>query len=491
MRTHLLVSFGILLLVLVMTLPASALEVQYGVAQCSNGQQITFGNSFSSTPVIVASAQKGKAVSACAANVTATNFNIWLHDDAGNSVSSAWVQWIAFVPDAANGVLGGTIQANDMQRVSFPAMSGGPVIVTNALVGGRAVNACAVNNANNGFTVVIRDSNNAAVRNATLSWMAVVPSAQNGFKGDVATRSSGANVTCAPFELGPAYVCSAQNGSQPMSAGAVSNRNNGFTLALTKHDGSSGSGWTQWLGYGSAPPKLYAIISGGENTGNPYYDWYWGATSGMYDVLKNRYGYTDANIYFYFCDTHSGNSRVDGVSTKANVQGAFTALKTRMKPGDKLFCYFVGHGAYTGGRSTYNTVGLDMTDAELNIWRQGLPADQTYVFTQCRSGHFCNALAAQGTVVITSCRQDEDNSKAFAEPIRDAFNMAAGADANNDGRVSAGEAYNYALNNVKQQYGTAAMTEHCQCEDNGDGTSSYGVLPTAGHGTLAMSRWLK
>jgi hypothetical protein len=86
---------------------------------------------------------------------------------------------------------------------------------------------------------------------------------------------------------------------------------------------------------------------------------------------------------------------------------------------------------------------------------QGLPPDQTYVFTQCNSGHFCNALAAQGTVILTSTTKDEVNRKAFAEPIRDALNMTSGADA------------------------------------NGDGTSSYGVLPTGGHGTLALSRYLK
>jgi len=490
MRVVILVVSAVLILSLAQA--ASAVEVQYGVAQCSNGQQITFGISFTTTPVVVASAQNVTAVSACAANVTATRFNIWLHDDAGNSVSSAWVQWIAFVPDAAKGVLGGTMSANDMQNVSFPAMSSVPVIVTNARVGsGRAVNACAVNNANNGFTVAIRDSNNAAVRNATLSWMAVVPSAQNGFKGDVATRSNGANVTCAAFELGPAYVCSAQDASQPMSAAAANNRNNGFKLVLTKHDGSSGSGWTQWLGYGSPPPKLYAIISGGENTGNPYYDWYWAATTGMYDVLKNRYGVSDSRIIFLFCDTHGSDSRVDGVSTKTNVQNAFTTLKGLMKPDDRLFCYFVGHGLYTGGKSTYDTVGVDITDAEMNTYRQGLPSNQTFVFTQCRSGHFCNALAAQGTVVITSCRYDEDNYKAFAEPIRDALNMVAGADANNDGLVSIGEAYNYARANVVQQYAGASLLEHCQSEDNGDGTSSYCALPCSGHGTLALSRFLR
>ena len=466
--------------------------VKYGVAQYSNGQQISFGSSFVTTPVVITSAQvNGKAVSSCAANASPTGFTVYLHNDAGNPVSGAWVQWIAFIPDAGKGVRGGTMQANNMQSISFPAMSGGPVIVTNARSGSQAVNACAVNNANNGFTITIRDQANQPVQNATLIWMAVVPGAQNGFKGDVATRNNNSNVTCQAFDAGPAYVSSAQSGSVPMAAAPVNNRNNGFTLALTKHDGSPGSGWTQWLGYAQAPPRLYAVVVGGENAGNPHYDWYWGATSGMYNVLKTRYGCSDADITFLFCDTHSGDSRVDGVATKANVQAAFTTLRTKMKTGDKLFCYFVGHGVYTGGVSTYNTVGADMADSELNSWRQGLPAEQTYVFTQCFSGHFCAALARAGTVILTSTSKDETNSKAFAEPIRDAFNMVAGADANGDGKVSAGEAYNYALTNVKQQFGTSPVIEFCQAEDNGDGASSYGLLPTAGHGALALARFLK
>ncbi|MCX6377111.1 MAG: hypothetical protein NTU88_13940, partial [Armatimonadetes bacterium] len=271
MRTYLLISFGILLLVLVMTLPASALDVQCGVAQYNDGQTVSFARAFPSSPVIVTSAQKdGKAVSSCAVSNAAGGFSISLRDDAKRSVSGAWVQWIAFIPDAGKKVLGGVMQANDGQNISFPAMSGTPVIVTSAQKGG-AVNACAVNNANNGFYLVMRDQDNKPVQGAWLQWMAVIPGTDNGFKGDVAQRSNGANVTCAAFPTGPTYVVSAQGGFEPFAAGGLNNRNDGFTLSLTKHDGSAGSGWAQWLGYAPPPPPTcYAVIVGGENTGNPY-----------------------------------------------------------------------------------------------------------------------------------------------------------------------------------------------------------------------------
>lgn len=481
----------VVLLVLGAISTAFAVRVECGVAQYSNGQHITFAKSFTSAPVIVTNAQgASKAVSSCAMNNSATGFDITLIDDNKQAVSNAWVQWLAFIPDPSVQVQGGVVYANNGQQISFPAMSNSPVVITSAQSGG-AINSAPTNVTTTGFKIALKDQDNNSVGSAWLQWLAVVPGTQNGFKGGRGTRDNYASVGFSPaFSGGPTILNTAEKSGEPCAASAVGNSPSGFTLYLTRHDGSAGSGFrTYTLGY-TPTPTLYAIVSGGENTGNPYYGWYWGATSGMYDVLKNRYGCSDANIYFYFCDTHSNNSRVDGVSTKANIQAAFTALKSRMNGNDKLFCYFVGHGLYTGGKSTYDTVGADIYDSDMNSWRQGLPAEQTYVFTQCYSGHFCTALKAQGTVVFTSCQYNETNAKAFAEPIRDALNMVSGADANGNGKVSIGEAYNYALNNVKQQYGTAALTEHCQCEDNGDGTSTYGVIPTGSHGSVAMNRFL-
>jgi len=218
--------------------------VQYGVQVLNNAQQVTFPKAFASPPIVMTSSQ---TVSCAASNVTATGFKINLTSDAGTAPASIWVQWIAFIPNPAVDVCGGTLTANGGAHVAFPAMSSTPVIVTNAVKSGKALITNAMNNAANGFDVSIANDQGQSVTGATVYWMAVVPKAQNGFKGEVKTYGSNANVSFTPaFANGPAYVLSATGAI----AGAVNNRNNGFSLRLTSHAGAAvNNTWVQWLAY--------------------------------------------------------------------------------------------------------------------------------------------------------------------------------------------------------------------------------------------------
>ncbi len=135
-----------------------------------------------------------------------------------------------------------------------------------------------------------------------------------------------------------------------------------------------------------------------------------------------------------------------------------------------------------------------MTDEELDALRRAIRAkQQTYIFTPCNSGGFARTLGRQAdTIVVTSCTVEEKNVAGFAEALRDALNHAPGADGNGDGRISIGEAYNFALIGVRRWYKerNRPLAEHCQIEDNGDGQSSYGLLPTRAHGARALQRFL-
>jgi len=218
--------------------------VQYGVQVLNNAQQVTFPKAFTSAPIVITSSQ---TVSCAVSNVTATGFKVYLTGDAGTAATGVWVQWIAFIPNTSVDVCGGTLTANIGTHISFPAMSATPVIVTNALKNGKALITNAMDNAATGFNVAISDDQGAGVTGATVYWMAVVPKAQNGFKGEVKTYGNSANVSFTPaFANGPAYVLSATNAI----AGAVNNRNGGFTLRLTSHAGAAvNNTWVQWLAY--------------------------------------------------------------------------------------------------------------------------------------------------------------------------------------------------------------------------------------------------
>jgi hypothetical protein len=70
--------------------------IQRVCALHGHGDHITFDTAFASPPLIVTSAQYGRVLKiAYALNNAATGFDLALKDNAGNTVSNAWVQWIA------------------------------------------------------------------------------------------------------------------------------------------------------------------------------------------------------------------------------------------------------------------------------------------------------------------------------------------------------------------------------------------------------------
>lgn len=250
-----------LLLLLFISPSFAVVPPKYGVLYANNNQVISYNFSFHSVPVVLTSAQiGGKAVSSCAVNVDKDKFVISLRDDAGNPVPSAWVQWIAFVPDPSLKMVGGIITASHNQRITYN-LPGTPVIVTNAQKNGVALISGAMNNSPTGFDLYLVDSNGNPVRDAWVIWGAIIPDPQlNGFKGEVKILSNGANISFSPpFNNGPAYVLSAQPG---IIAGAVNNRNDGFYLSLYKHDGTPAQNvWTQWLGFAGLTITTPTVIT--------------------------------------------------------------------------------------------------------------------------------------------------------------------------------------------------------------------------------------
>jgi hypothetical protein len=237
-------------------------------------------------------------------------------------------------------------------------------------------------------------------------------------------------------------------------------------------------------------PQKYAIIASGASYDSQHYKWFLNSTSMAYKLLKNN-GYPDENIYYLFESDKEPN--VDYQATIGNFKKVIEELQEKAGKTDTIVLFLVGHGTYRGTNSYYTLNGYNLSDVEMASMFKNVKRDKLiFVFSPCNSGGFVNDLSGKNTVVITSTRKDETNSAAFIEPFMASFDGIG--DANSDGKVSFAEAFNYASNNVSDQYinnNWGTITEHAQLDDNGDTISHEAPVPSGGDGQLAEDIYLK
>ncbi len=226
------------------------------------------------------------------------------------------------------------------------------------------------------------------------------------------------------------------------------------------------------------------IVAGWYEDGSPHGNWYWNATRGFYQVLRERYGYFDDDIYWLVHQDDHGDDWVDGFSTLAGIENACRQLATRVSAQDTVVFFFVGHG----GEHHFAASDGALFTQVLNSWAQDLKSEhQLWTFSQCQSGNFPKDCSKVGRTVFSSCRSDEGNAMPWAEAVRDALGFSSGADENGDGVVSFGEAHNFARRRQINHYGSEAkLKEHSQFCDDGCKNPTTGALPHGNHGATAL-----
>jgi len=195
-------------------------------------------------------------------------------------------------------------------------------------------------------------------------------------------------------------------------------------------------------------PQKYAIIASGASYDRQHYTWFLNSTNMAYKLLRN-YNYSDSNIYYLF--ESDKEPYVDYEATTDNFTKVTEELNNKANELDTLLLFLIGHGTYLGINSYYTLNDYNLSDHEMadmfkNIKREKL----IFVFSPCNSGGFIDDLSGTNTIVITSTRYNESNRAAFIEPFLASFDGIG--DANLNGKVSFAEAFNYASNNVIEQY---------------------------------------
>lgn len=214
----------------------------------------------------------------------------------------------------------------------------------------------------------------------------------------------------------------------------------------------------------------------------------WSAT--MIDAAESRYGVPTTNIAYLAERTEADPGRIDGRSTKENVESLLRELSQRADPDATVFILLIGHGSARAGEPRFNLPGPDMTAADFARSLQGFPTQKlVLVNAASASGEFIPALSGPNRVIVTATKSGfERNETVFGGFFVEAY-AEGGADVDKDGRVSVLEAFEYARREVARAYekDNKLLTEHALLDDNGDGVGTREPDPTRSDGALAST----
>ena len=215
----------------------------------------------------------------------------------------------------------------------------------------------------------------------------------------------------------------------------------------------------------------------------------WGGT--LVAAASEKFAIPAENI-IYLSEDPATDPRIQGRSTRENVDGAFTSLASTSQLGDYIFIVLIGHGSYTNGESRFNLPGPDLTAKDFALHLDQL-SERRVAFANLASasGEFVKALSGAGRAIVTATRTGrERNETVFGGYFIDALSGET-ADLDKDGRVSLWEAFEFARTEVTREYATSnrIATEHAVLDDNGDGEGSTELVDAA-DGALARTMYL-
>jgi len=237
----------------------------------------------------------------------------------------------------------------------------------------------------------------------------------------------------------------------------------------------------------AADPNKFALILSGASGDEEFAKRFKGWTAELRRTLVERFGFDEARVTVLTESPEGGALR----ATAEEVRRAFQTLRGSAGPESTVFIFLIGHGTFDGRQAKFSLVGPDLAAGEYAELLGGLPSRRVVVFNMASaSGEFIKPLAGRGRVVVTATRSgQEQNATRFPEHLIAAL-AARDADADQNGRVSVLEAFDYASHLTAEQYKRAGRlaTEHALFDDSGDGVGH--ATAEGGDGVLARNTYL-
>jgi hypothetical protein len=238
----------------------------------------------------------------------------------------------------------------------------------------------------------------------------------------------------------------------------------------------------------AADPLKYAVILSGASGDEEFAKRFKGWATELHKALVERFGFDEARVTVLSESPEGGKALR---ATAEEVRRAFQTLRASAGPESTVFVFLIGHGTYDGRQAKFSLVGPDLAAGEYAELLSNLPARRVVLFNMASaSGEFIKPLSARGRVVVTATRSgQEQNATRFPEHFIAALG-SRDADADQNGRVSVLEAFDFASRLTAEQYKRAGRlaTEHALLDDSGDGVGH--ATAEGGDGALARNLYL-
>ncbi len=211
---------------------------------------------------------------------------------------------------------------------------------------------------------------------------------------------------------------------------------------------------------------IVAGLGGEPKYSDDFHDW----ASALQSAAEKRCGIPRANI------TYRGEKpeqeKVDGRSTRENVEQALSRTASRARPGDTVAIVLFGHGSSLSGESRFSLPGPDLSAADFARLLQPFALQRVvFVAAASASGDFVKPLQGKNRVIVTATKSGlERNESLFGEHFAQAFASDV-ADVDKNGKLSIQEAFEYARQEVTKAYEKSSrlQTEHALLEDGAAG----------------------
>ncbi|MEE2962983.1 MAG: hypothetical protein VX427_02375 [Acidobacteriota bacterium] len=252
---------------------------------------------------------------------------------------------------------------------------------------------------------------------------------------------------------------------------------------------------TAWLAAPVAAQQTHILVltglSGEPAYAEQFHEW---ATT-LIDAAIERYEVPPEQVAYLAEKVELDPERIDGRSTKENVEQVFADIAERAEPNDHVLVLLIGHGSHNSGESRFNLPGRDLTAGDYAVLLSRLNTQRvTFVNAATSSGGFIEALSGEGRTVMTATRSSGQwNETVFGGHFVAAFaDGEEDSDQNKDGRVSMLEAFEYAVVQVARVYESDGrlQTEHALLDDNGDGEGTREPDPLTTDGAMARSLFI-